>query len=590
MTRTMTRIGAIVAAAALAATVFPEAVFAAPRDMAAMQAARHLGVRATAVPAGLATYPSDLNDSTDDTWTAAFDIAATLGMPAFTGSYEATARAFYKADTTSGGGDEDWWTFTVDSSDVASGTAYLFEAQTSSTTVDPIIDVYRADAGGAIYPTPADQLVWPTTDVSLGTPGAVASNDFGAWLAFGLGASCSYTPTQPGVYYVRVRPSFGPGDGFNFGAGPYQFRAKKGQLSRLGGATRLDVALNVSREQFPTDYGPDFAEGQPTVVMASGFVFSDALPAAALAYAVEGPLLMLPKGVTVPANVIAEIRRYGASRVIIVGGTGTVTAAQEAALKKVPGVTTVQRVPGADRFAVARNIAVKAEAEYGLAPFAFVVNGKKFPDALSATPMSGYNVAPILYSNGATVDPDTLNTISSLGITDVCIVGGTGSVSTAAENQLKARLGATHVMRIGGVDRFEASKNFARWACELTELPAGRDGLVGTPGSPSSLARLNSSRMGVASGSVFADALAGGSFAGFIGAPVILTNGNAVSRWIHDTNGTLPAGKTDWVEDVRGAGEGPRAILRSYVFGGPGTVSDAVLRDLDRITGPGVEK
>ena len=92
--------------------------------------------------------------------------------------------------------------------------------------------------------------------------------------------------------------------------------------------------------------------------------------------------------------------------------------------------------------------------------------------------------------------------------------------------------------------------------------------------------------MGVASGAVFADALAGGSFAGFAGVPVVLTPGGVISPWIRDRGNRLPAGKTDWLTDVRASGEEPGAILRSYVFGGAGTVSDAVLRGLDRITGP----
>jgi hypothetical protein len=200
--------------------------------------------------------------------------------------------------------------------------------------------------------------------------------------------------------------------------------------------------------------------------------------------------------------------------------------------------------------------------------------------------MSAYNVAPILYSNGFSIDRSSLGLLTTLAISDVCIVGGTGSVSTAVENALKARLGATHVMRIGGADRWEASKNFAKWATELGEaLP--RDGSVGTVGSPAALARLEASEMGSASGSVFADALAGGAFAGAAGAPVILTPGTGVSPYLWDKSGRLPAGKTDWVTDVANSGEAPSRIRRSYLFGGAGTVNAGVLKDLDLMTRPG---
>lgn len=594
MTKSSRQVAVAIAIALTIAAVAPAG--AATQGAIAAKPGRRGGLRAAgsisraAITAQSATYPADWADSRDDTWTTALDLRGTLGLPRYTGSYEATARAFYKADVASGGGDEDWWKFEVYSSDVASATSYLFEARTSSTTVDPIIDIYRADAGRRIYPTPADQLNWPETDVSKGTSGAVAANDDGLWFGDkGTSASCSFVATQAGTYYVRVRPMH-DALGFNKGAGPYEFRAKIGQFSRISGATRVDVATNLSREQFPTNYGTDLAVGQPTVVVANGYVFSDALPAAALAYAVDGPLLLLPR-VGVPASVVAEVRRYRASRVVIVGGTGTVTAAQEAALRAIPGVTTINRVGGADRYAVARNIAAKTNLEYGIAPFAFVVNGRKFPDALSASPMSGFNEAPILYSSGFSMDAATLDTIQTLGITDVMIVGGTGSVSTLAENQLKAKLGTTHVSRIGGADRYECSKNFAKWACELTEPALTRDNSVGTPGSPAALLRLDYSSMGAASGAVFADALAGGSWAGMVGVPVLLTPGDNVSKWIVDTGHVLPVGKTDWLTDVRMSGEAQAQwIQRSYVFGGPGTVSANVLRQLDRATnGSGIE-
>ena len=388
----------------------PAALATGPRDRVALKASRHSGglVSVSALTASSASYPPDAADSADDTWTAAVSIEGALGMSAFDGSYEATSRAFYKASgTAAGGGDEDWWSFQVSPSEIGSAT-YVFEAQTASTTVDPIIEVYRADADGRIYPTAPDKLAWPATDLSLNTPGCVAANDSGVWIAAGNGASCSFAAGQPGDYFVRVRPAYFDGDGFLDGAGPYEFRAKMGQFSRLGGATRIDVAVNISREQFPTGYGTVFAEGQPTVVVANGFKPSDALPAAALAYAVDGPLLMLPERGGVPYSVRSEIVRYGATRVIIVGGTATVSAATASQLAGVAGVTTVQRVAGADRYAVARNIAVKADAEYGVSPFAFVVNSTKFADALSATPMSAYNVAPILYTNGFSIDRTSL--------------------------------------------------------------------------------------------------------------------------------------------------------------------------------------
>lgn len=585
----------LVAILSLALAATPRAAFGTPGTAVEKKAVRHAsGVRAAVVhPAAVTiaapTYAPDVADPGDDAWTSAVKLDSAM-LPELSGSYETTARAFASAlGTDPVAADEDWFRFVVEQSELDHGYSYLFEAVSASSTVDPVIELYRADDGGQIHPTASNLILASAgqTDYTLGATGCVAGNDDGRWLNQGFGASVSFSPEATGTYYVRVRPAyFDDVVGYDDGAGPYEFRSKIGQFSRLWGADRTGTSIAISRETFPDNYGPDLlTKITPTVVVTNGYKFSDALPGAALAYGVDAPMLLLPVG-TVPASVVGEIRRFGASRVIILGGLATVTRAQENALRAIPGVTTVERVAGADRYAVARNIGTKLAAEYGASPFAFIVNAKKYPDALSAASMSSQNAAPVFYSNGYSVDRTTLATMSGLGITDVCIVGGTASVSAACERALKARFGATRVIRIGGADRYEASKNFAKWACELNE-PLPRNGLVGTPGAPDVLARLEPSVLGVSAGTVYAEPLAGGAFAGFAGAPVILTPPRAISPWIWRKGASLGAGKTDWFTDVAVSGETPGMIMRSYVFGSDYIVSGSVLGDLDRITGKG---
>ncbi len=576
---------------AAAMTVRPSAAPARRAFIARRVSAAKVGKAVVHTPQ-LATTTPDAWDSADDTYAAATTLTA---LPVFNATYAAWGHSFSRAyGTTDAGGDVDWFKFTVGQGELDAAYTYLFEAFTRNTTVDPVIEVYRADASGHVHSTPPTSLADKTEDITRTAGLCQAANDVGFWWYHaGNTASLSYSPDASGTYFVRVRPRYWAGYGFADSAGPYEFRAKVGQLSRIGGANRYAMSVNVSREQFPTNYG-ETLEGIaiPTVVVANGAKYSDALPAAALAFAARGPLLLLPSVNTVPTGVRNEIRRLGATKVIIVGGTASVSTAMARSLDAIPGVTRIERASGRDRYSNAVAIAKKSASVDFITPFAFVVNGASYPDALSATPISANNIAPILFTHAGYLDSVTANYISSAGIVDVCIVGGTRSVSTAVEGRLKRMLGSTSVRRISGADKYATSKSFAKWACELDVAPASRDGMVGTVAGYDALGRLYFPFNGFASGDVFADALAGGAYAGSNGAPVLLTPGTSLSRHIWEGE-PLGGSTSDWYFDVTHSGETTTAdpqvseIHRSYVFGGTATVSGPVASRIDRITGPG---
>ncbi len=90
-------------------------------------------------------------------------------------------------------------------------------------------------------------------------------------------------------------------------------------VTRIAGATRYDTAVALSQYGYPN--------GSDLVVIATGTNFPDALTIATAIPA--APLLLLP-ATGIPANVAAEIQRLGATRAVIVGGEGAVTAEQAA--------------------------------------------------------------------------------------------------------------------------------------------------------------------------------------------------------------------------------------------------------------------
>ncbi|MDQ4036034.1 MAG: cell wall-binding repeat-containing protein [Chloroflexota bacterium] len=101
--------------------------------------------------------------------------------------------------------------------------------------------------------------------------------------------------------------------------------ATSGSVTRLSGADRYATAVAISTGTF--------ASGS-TVFVATGVTFPDALGGGPVAGRLPGPLLLVP-GTTVPSSVATELRRIDPSTVVILGGTGAVSANVEAQIESI---------------------------------------------------------------------------------------------------------------------------------------------------------------------------------------------------------------------------------------------------------------
>ena len=81
-----------------------------------------------------------------------------------------------------------------------------------------------------------------------------------------------------------------------------------------------------------------------------------------------------------PSSTITELQRLKPERIVVVGGTGVVSAAVLTALHAYAGA--VERVSGADRYATAAALSKKAFPTG--APVAYVASGEDFPDGIAA--------------------------------------------------------------------------------------------------------------------------------------------------------------------------------------------------------------
>ncbi|MFB2556988.1 cell wall-binding repeat-containing protein [Herbiconiux liangxiaofengii] len=294
-------------------------------------------------------------------------------------------------------------------------------------------------------------------------------------------------------------------------------------IERIDGADRFAVSAAVSAKKF--------AEDAAVVYVASGEVFPDALSASAAAGANGAPVLLVRHD-GIPTVVADELTRLSPERIVLLGGTATVSAAVETALGGFSG--DVDRVEGADRYAVSAAISLDT---FGVdRSTVYVASGEVFPDALSGSAAAGLLGGPVLLVQKNAVPTQIAAEIGRLSPDRIVLLGGTATVSTTTEGTLA---GLAPVTRVDGADRFKVAARVSKDAFT-------------TPGSHT---------VYVASGEVFPDALSGSAAAITNGAPVLLVTRDSVPD--------VTAVELDRLQ--------PSHIV---VLGGLNTVSAAVYREL----------
>ncbi len=289
-----------------------------------------------------------------------------------------------------------------------------------------------------------------------------------------------------GDHIVRLEVTNGNGRTL---ARAWRFTASGLSVSRLSGADRVGTAVAISRDLYPASDAASIA------VLARADDFADALASVPLATQGDGPLLLTAGDQLAPAvaDELTRVLPEGAT-VTLLGGTAALSPAVETAVTNLGFAT--QRLSGPDRYATA---AAVADA-FGPADTVVVASGTSFPDALAISAPAAGRGMPILLTTKDGLPPATRDAVSRLQPTSAVVVGGTGVVSQQVADQLTG-LGAT-VTRIAGRNRFETARRVAEHYV--------------APGNPTA----------IASGTSFADALAGARHAADLGASLLLAAGN----------------------------------------------------------------
>lgn len=203
--------------------------------------------------------------------------------------------------------------------------------------------------------------------------------------------------------------------------------ATTGQVDRLGGATRFETSARIAAE---------FAPGLPVVYVATGRAYPDALAGGALAGHQGVPVLLTELG-TLPDPIRSELERIRPGRIVVLGGSGSVS---DAVLSQLSSYTTgsVTRLAGEDRYQTAARIA--AEFPTG-SDQVYLATGANYPDALSGAAIAGTQGVPVLLSRQRDLPGPSRAALLDLSASTGIVLGGAGSLNAVVLDQLGGYVG-----------------------------------------------------------------------------------------------------------------------------------------------------
>ena len=301
-------------------------------------------------------------------------------------------------------------------------------------------------------------------------------------------------------------------------------KKKSEKIQRLSGDNRYETSVEVSEKNF---------KSVDTVVLASGQNIADALVASSYADIEEAPILLTNKN-SISDEVLDEIERLKADKVVIVGGQSSISSSVESRLKKED--IKVTRISGRDRFDTSDKLSQEVSRLSKKSSQAILVNGYKNIDALSVSSLATKEDLPILLNGRNTLNMSVKNRLKQMNVKKVYIIGGNNSISSDVEKELNRM--QISVVRLSGTDRYETSANIAKYAYKDFDEAI------------------------VASGENPVDALAASTLTGKKEAPILLTNKNKIPKSIKKIIVDMDIGKIT-------------------IVGGENSITDNVMDDME---------
>ncbi len=182
-------------------------------------------------------------------------------------------------------------------------------------------------------------------------------------------------------------------------------------VTRYAGDDPTTTAVAISEAMF--------APGVPIVYIATSDI-GYALPAAAAAGALQGPVLLTSKDV-LPDSTATELGRLRPGRIVAVGGTRKISDSVADELRSY--ATNVSRQAGDERVATAA--AVSADAFDPGVPVAYIVRYDDYPTMFAAAAAAGALGGPLLLTKETSVPTSTALELARLRPGRIIVAGGT---------------------------------------------------------------------------------------------------------------------------------------------------------------------
>lgn len=274
-------------------------------------------------------------------------------------------------------------------------------------------------------------------------------------------------------------------DGYVVDMGNLTKRTSDAVINRIAGESASQTSVAISEAAFAQDGKSEW------VVIARDDDFADAMSATGLAGVLECPILLTGRN-ELSSDVALEIKRLGATKAYIIGGTGAITATMENQLQLV-GVMHVERVWGETCWdtsaACARKIAEIGKGSEDV----IVAMSMNFQDALSISSFAyAYGVPILLQTNddyGRCLSNEAVEFIQAReGL--IYVPGGPGAVRLES---VEGVFGSDRVVRLYGQDGYDTSNQIAHYmvnngllnpdfvvVASGAQAPGGRDALAGS--------------------------------------------------------------------------------------------------------------
>ncbi|MDI6880990.1 MAG: cell wall-binding repeat-containing protein [Desulfitobacteriaceae bacterium] len=280
------------------------------------------------------------------------------------------------------------------------------------------------------------------------------------------------------------------------------------------------------------------------VILASGNNFPDALASSVLAAKRQAPVLLAESNIESSSEAFAYIRDHlnPSGTVTIVGGTGVIPVEFQAHLRTM-GYSNIVQIGGQDRYETAELIAEQVDAATGTP--VVMTTGEDFPDALTISSFAAAKGWPILLVSKDYLPDSVQSYLTHQNPTKVYLIGNANSVSADVESQVERALPSAAVVRLSGNERYQTERAVLDYFAP------------------------NASNVYLASGTVFADALAGGVLAARTGAPIILLDNNYT---------TPPAAIAAYLQRLKQP--------EITVFGGSGAISETLAASVHGFVSP----